>query len=367
MRGRRRSWFARIAAFALVSPLVAACSDDSTSPPPDIDPAATQAALEQVIEQYFTDNPGLNSLDAFQAAIGNALPSIAPANLTLHPESPSLFGMADRMGASMKAAYARVTSLPMLMANIPTDALGTTFVYDPTSSQYIPSDPPLDGAPANGVRFILYDGLTTLNEVGYFDLIDASNFDINPATIDVTFKVFITEASTTKPVVNYRVTGTATDTGGTLIVTGFLSDGVGQLDFDFDVTGSDATGYDAGFGLSAGDISVTLDIGETPNGSQELKAAISDGTDEIRFVINIDPSGNILGGSGIFFNNVLVATFAGNIQQDNVTLVNAQGDPLTQQELVALANIFVSLEEAFTVMEGLFAFGLALVGVVFFF
>jgi hypothetical protein len=367
VRGRRRSWLVRVAAFALVSPFVAACSDDSTSPPPDINPAETQAALEQVIEQYFTDNPGLISLDAFQAAIGNALPSIAPS-FTLHPESPSLFGMAGRMGADVQAAYARVTSLPMLMANIPTDALGTTFVYDPGSSQYIPSDPPRTGAPANGVRFILYDGTTEpLTEVGYFDLIDASNFDITPATVDVTFKVFITEASTTKPVVNYRVTGTATDTGGTLTVKGFLSDGVGQLDFDFDVTGSDANGYGAGFALSAGDLSVTLDITETPTGSQTLEAAVSDGTDEIRFVINIDAVGEILGGSGIFFNDVVVATFSGNIEQDDVTLVNAQGDPLTQQELVALANIFVSLEGAFTVMEGLFAFGLALVGVSFFF
>jgi hypothetical protein len=369
VRGNRRSWLASILAFAIVLPLIAACGDDSTSPTTDLDPAEAQAALEQVIDQYFNDNPGLSSLETFGAAIGNALPSLAPAAFTLYPESPNLFGVAGRLGQSMRAAYARAASLPMLMANIPTELLGTTFIYDPGNSQYIASD--RTGAPADGVRFILYDGISTLNEVGYFDLIDKSNFGINPATIDITFKVFITAASTTMPVVNYRVTGTVSDTGGTLLVTGFLSDGSDQLDFDFEVTGSDATGYTAGFTLSAGSISVTLDISETTTGSQTLEASISAGTDEIKFIITIAANGDIQGGSGIFFNDgsgdVLVATFSGNIEQDNVTLNNAQGNPLTQQELVALANIFAAMEYAVVVMEELFAFGLALVGISFFF
>ncbi len=370
MRGNsRRSWLASIAAFAFVLPFIAACGDDSTGPTTDLNPAEAQAALEQVIDQYFNDNPGLNSLETFGAAIGNALPSLAPVSFSLHPESPTLYGLADRLGQSMRAVYARGTSLPMLMANIPTEVLGTTFVYDPGSSQYVASD--RTGAPTDAVRFILYDGITTLNEVGYFDLTDKSNFGINPATIDVTFKVFITAASTTMPVVNYRVTGTVSDTGGTLLVTGYLSDGSAQLHFDFEVTGSDATGYDAGFALSAGNLSVTLDISETTTGSQTLGASISAGSDEIKFIITIAANGDIQGGSGIFFNDgsgdVLVATFGGNIEQDNVTLNNAEGDPLTQQELVALANIFAAMEYAFVIMEELFAFGLALVGVSFFF
>lgn len=370
MRGSKRSWLASIAAFAFVLPFVAACSDDDgTGPTTDLNPTEAEAALEQVIDQYFTGNPGLNSLETFGAAIGNALPSLAPAAFTLYPDAPMLFGMADRLGQSMRAVYARGTSLPMLMANIPTEVLGTTFVYDPGTSQYIASE--RTGAPTNGVRFILYDGITTLNEVGYFDLIDASDFGINPASIDVTFRVFITAVSTTTPVVNYRVTGTASDTGGTLLVSGFLSDGSGQLDFDFEVTGTEATGFNAGFTLSSGNISVTLDISETTTGSETLEASITAGSDEIKFIITIDANGNIQGGSGIFFNDgsgdVLVATFSGNIEQDNVTLNNAQGDPLTQQELVALANIFAAVEYAFVVMEELFAFGLALVGISFFF
>jgi hypothetical protein len=369
VRGNRRSWLARTAAVALVLPFIAACGDDSTGPETDLNPAEAQAALEQVIDQYFNDNPGLASLETFGAAIGNALPSLAPATFSLQPESPTLYGLADRLGQSMRAVYARGNSLPMLMANIPTEVLGTTFVYDPGSSQYVASE--RTGAPTNGVRFILYDGITTLNEVGYFDLIDNSNFGINPATIDVTFRVFITAVSTTTPVVNYVVAGTVSDTGGSLLITGFLSDGSGQLNFTFDVTGTEATGYGAEFALSAGGISVTLDINETTTGSQTLEASITAGSDEIKFIITIAANGDIQGGSGIFFNegsgDVLVATFSGNILQDNVTLNNAQGNPLTQQELVALANIFAAIEYAVVIMEELFAFGLALVGVAFFF
>ncbi len=369
MRGNRRSWLATVAMFAFVLPFIAACGDDSTGPAADIDPMEAQAALEQVIDQYFNDNPGLSSLETFGAAIGNALPSLAPVNFTLHPESPTIYGLADRLGASMRAAYARGTSLPMLMANIPTEVLGTTFVYDPGTSQYVASE--RTGAPANGVRFILYDGITSLNEVGYFDLIDASDFGINPATIDVTFRVIITAVSTTTPVVSYDVAGTASETGGSLLISGFLSDGSGQLNFSFDVTGTEATGYGAEFTLSAGNVSVSLDISETTTGSQTLEASITAGSDEIKFIITIAANGDIQGGSGIFFNDgsgdVLVATFSGNIEQDNVTLNNAQGNPLTQQELVALANIFAAIEYSVVIMEELFAFGLALVGVSFFF
>lgn len=371
VRGKRRSWPIRLAAFAFVLTFVAACSDSTGPSTPNIDPAATQAALDAVIDQYFVDNPGISSLETFQAHIGNALPGIAPLDLTFHSGSKSLFGLAGRMGVNMSAAYARVSSLPVLLANIPVELLGTTFIFDPDANQFIPSDPPRAGAPAEGVRFILYDGIATLNEVGHLDLVDKSTFGSTSATLDVTLQVFITDVSTTTPLLQYRVTGTATDTGGTLFFTGFLSDGSGQVDFDFEISGSDAAGYSAGFELSAGGIAVTLDIVETQTGVQTLGASIANGSDQIRFLITIATDGEIQGGSGIFFDDgsgeVLVAIFSGNIEQGSPQLTNAQGDPLTQQELVALANIFGAMEYAFVAMEELFFFGLALVGITLFF
>ncbi len=366
MKGTKRFQFARFVTFALALSFLAACEDDPTSVTPDVDPAETQAALESVVDQFFTNNDGLASLETFGAAIGAAIPSIAPINLTLSPESPTFHGMAERFRQSMADLYTRTTSRPMLMAAIPVELHGTTFVYNPTSVQYEASE--LPGAPTDGIRFILYDNATDLNPVGHFDLIDKSVFDISPATINITFAVFVTDVSTVTPVVSYGVTGTVSETGGTLLVNGFLSDGTDQLDFDFQVTGSETTGFNADFTLSVENVlAVNFNLSETLGGSSTLEASISDGAHEILFILTIAATGDILGGSGIFFDDILVATFTGNIEQDTVQLNNAQGDPLTQGQLIALANIFVALEEAFVVMEGLFAFGLGLVGVIFFF
>jgi hypothetical protein len=367
VKGIKRFQLARLATFALAFSFFAACEDDPTSSvPPDVDPAETQAALESVVQQFFTDNQGLTSLETFGAAIGGAIPSIAQVNLTLSPESPTFHGVAERFRQSMADLYARNMSGPVLMAGIPVDLHGTTFEYNPTSLQYEPTE--RAGAPTDGIRFILYDNVTALNEVGHLDLIDKSNFEINPATINITFAVIITDISTVTPVVSYGVTGTVSETGGTLLVTGFLSDGTDQLDFDFQVSGSETTGFNADFTLSVENVlAININLGETPTGTATFEASISDGAHEILFILTIAANGDLLGGSGIFFDQILVATFTGNIEQDTVQLNNAQGDPLTQQELIALANIFVALEQAFVVMEGLFAFGLGLVGVIFFF
>jgi hypothetical protein len=366
VKGTKRLQFVRLVTFALAFSFVAACEDDPTSVTPDVNPAETQAALESVVDQFFTDNPGLVSLETFGAAIGGAIPSIAPVNLTLSPESPTFHGMAERFRQSMADLYSRTTSSPKLMAGIPVELHGTTFVYNPTSGQYEASG--RAGAPPNGIRFILYNNVSDLTEIGHLDLIDQSVFDITPATINISFAVFVTDVSTVTPVVSYGVTGTVSETGGTILVTGFLSDGTDQLDFDFQVTGSEATGFSADFTLSVENVlSINLNLSETLSGSSTIEASISDGAHEILFILTVAANGDLLGGSGIFYDDILIATFTSNIEQDTVELNNAQGNALSQQELIALANIFVALEQAFVVMEGLFAFGLGLVGVIFFF
>jgi hypothetical protein len=355
-------WLTRFALSALVLLFVGACSDDSTGPgATDVDVENTQATVDAVINQFFTQNQGLQSLQIFGTAITTTFPSIAPAELVPSAESATFYGMADRMRASMRALMTRKVSDASLMA-IPTQFLETTFEYNPQTGQYEPST--RTGAPSNGVRFILYDDVSTLNEIGHLDLIDASNFGVVPASIDITLSVVVTSIG---EVLNYRITGSVSDTGGTLLVNGFISDGTDQLDFDFTVSGSDTTGFDGRFTLSAGTLSLTLDFSEGTAGAQRIEVTITDGTDEILFVLNSAADGTIQTGSGIFFNNTPVAVFSGNLEQDNVTIANTEGDPLTPQQLLALGQIFAGLEQAFAAMEGLFALGLGLIGIVFFF
>lgn len=357
-------WLSRAAVIALAAAAGAACGkDDPSGPSTDLDPTQTQAALEQAVNQYFTGNQGLMSLGTFSSAIGQALPSVAPVLIDLAPANPSVHDFVPRIRASMSAVYERSGAQPGLMAEIPPELYGTCFEYDPVSG-YVPSD--CTGAPDDGVRFILYDDISTLNPIGYVDLVDKSNLDITPATVDITFQVFLTGDPVDVEVVHYRISGSVSETGGTLNITGFLSDGQESLTFGFLVSGSDAIGFDADLNLAAGDLSITLEVSEDPTGGGITEASIANGNDEILFIVSVDSNGDVLGGSGIFFNDVLVATFVGNVAQE-VTVQNTQGEPLTNQQLVAVAQIFVALEEAVAIIGEMFALGLGLVGVIFFF
>jgi hypothetical protein len=343
---------------------------DSTGPAPDVDTEGTEAAFEQVLDQYFNDNPGLDSLETslavFRDDISNALQSTGSVNPTAQALPPHPVGQNSRLGQSVRESSARGTALSMLRASIPTDSLGTTFEYDADSSRYVASV--RTGAPTDGVRFILYNDKTALNEVGYIDLSGQSILDASGSPIDVTLKVFIASDSATLPVLNYQATGTVSGTGGTLSFTGFLSDGGSQLDFDFGISRSGLTGYGADLALTAGDLSVTFDIATETTTRQTLEASIVTGSGEIRFLVEADENGDIQDGSGVFLDDgsgeAFVASFAGEIGQ-RIQLSNTEGDPLTQQELVALANIFTGVEYARVLMEGLLDIGLALVGISF--
>jgi hypothetical protein len=357
---RTRVWLARLTAVALALSFVAGCGDDATGPS-DVDVQSTQAAVDAVISQFFMENQGVQSLELFGTAIATTFPSVAAFDLLPDAETTSFFNMADRIRTSMTAVLSRKSSAASLMA-IPQQALGKTFVYNPQTQSYEAST--RTGAPSNGVRFILYDDLTNLNEIGYLDLIDQSNFNVTPAAINITLSIVVNGVG---EVLNYNITGSAGDTGGTLLINGFLSDGTDKLTFDIRISGSDATGFDALFTLGAPQVSITLDMSESTGGVQSLKVTITHGTDEILIVINAAADGTIQSGSGIFFNNTPVAVISGNIEQDNVQVRNAEGNPLTQEELVALSQIFVGIEQAFAVMTELVALGLGLIGIVFFF
>ncbi len=348
-------WLTRIGVLALGLSVFAAC-DDSTGLDGNVDVEGTQAAVDQVVNQFFVENPGLQSLEIFGAQIGTAFPSIAPYSLSLTPDEASLHGLADRLRDNLSSVSAGKRSGAMLMA-IPPEFEGVTFEWNSQTGQYEPGL--REGAPANGVRFILYDGISTLIEIGHLDFIDASNFTVNPVAVDVTMSIVISDVG---EVLHYRITGSASDTGGTLLVDGFLSDGTDQLDFDFNFSGTEATGASAVFTLTAGTLSMTLDLSSTPTGASSFSIEITNGDDEILFVLLVSDDGTLQSGSGIFFGNTPVAVFSGNIETDDVTVTSAEGTPLTQEQLLALAEIFVGIEQAFILVEEIVELGLLLIG-----
>jgi hypothetical protein len=323
--------------------VTAACADTGTGPTgSNLIIAETQAAVDEVVQKFFTDNAGVQSLTELQSLIATALPSLAPSTAALSTESTQLHGVQASMA-------------------IPTELLGRTFEYDTTTSGYQPTE--RTGAPVDGIRFILYSDISSLNEIGYFDLVDKSDFALSPATIDVTLDLTITDVG---DVLSYRITGSLEGTDGALLVDGFLSDGADQLVFDFAVSGSESSGFDGDLELSMGDLSLARDFHEETTATT-IEAEITDGPNEIVFVLIANEGGDVQEGSGVWLDDTLVAFFSGNLQTDTVSITDSEGVTLKQAELLGLAEIFVAFDWASMVTESLIGLGLDLIEVQFFF
>lgn len=350
MRKAKPFWPARVAVLALALSVFIAC-DDETGP----SLSNTGESVTAVINQFLTQNEGLESLEFFAASITDVLAPVGPVSPALTSESNTIAGLT-------KAIRSSLDELRAPRATIPPDFLGVTFVYDPGQSAYVPSE--RMGAPETGVRFILYDNPSNLNEIGYLDFIDGSDFGVQPWVIDVWLEVFLTGVGT---VLEYEITGTAFEGSANVTFDGYLSDGTETLFFEFVFAGEDATGWDATFTLTFENLSLVLELSELPNGTESITITIEDADNDnsIVFDISVDETGEVQEGSGITVNDVLVAIISGNVDEETVTITNAEGDPLTNEELNALAEIFGGLLQAFIVMQHIFAFGIGLIGLSF--
>jgi hypothetical protein len=137
---------------ALALSVVAGCEDKSngTGPVTEGDFAAAAAAMEGVVDDYFTANE--------------------PAYRSIH-----FFGqrLAAALGGGVPAASGPASSAALLQSCLSPDVAGTTFDWDEGQGTYIPTAQ--TGAPADGARFLLYEVsggtvVTPLNQIGYLDL-----------------------------------------------------------------------------------------------------------------------------------------------------------------------------------------------------
>jgi hypothetical protein len=337
----------RIIATALALQLITGCADVGTGPGgSDIDIDETRTAVADIVDNFFADNAGIQSLTQFQSQIAAAL---QPDSL-----APLLSGPAPALPAHVSTGVA-----------IPTELLGTTFEYNEQADRYEPSA--RSGAPPDGIRFILYEQTvlgadTTFSEIGHFDTVDKSDFATTPAVIDASFSAIVDTAAA----IDYRITGEANAAVGDLQVAGVLYDATGQLDFDYTVSGSDAAGFDGTFAVASGDVTIEFGFQEQPTGVRSTEASVKVGANELLFVLIVDTNGDVQEGSGVRLDDVLVAVFSGNAATDAASISNFEGVSLTQTELLGLAETFVDMDWAYTVVERLFILGLDLIEVTFF-
>jgi hypothetical protein len=227
----------------------AGCADDrGVIGPPGDGPFSPQTIAGSIFSLRFApDNIAAVQVETIAGALGltTAGGSIAPrasgrgergkvARTSLTPalRTSGVIGIV----ANQAARRANGTSVPLFPINF----LGRTFVYDAGLEAYV-LDASLGGAPANGVRFLLYTLETggvlpalPLFPIGFVDLIDQS--DATSTRIRV--RAVDTTGSGNVALADYYVDGAFGSVSSgilvNLIAEGFMADRNGRFDFRLD-------------------------------------------------------------------------------------------------------------------------------------
>ena len=329
-----------------------ACADgtgpDSAGTDQPFDPTALVADL-LVIDGVF-DSPVFVSLaessTIFSSINGVLLPSTALIDagwsLALANGSWEVERAGERLARAVSASSAGV---PV----IPADFLGRTYVHDPSEGYYY--DLERIGAPANGVRFILYEANPITHEIGqteigYVDILDEST-NLSP-------DVRVVVVSGDIEYMNYTVspTGVPGIMGG-FLVSGFFGDGPDVLDLylymEFvtaETTSTVIVNYSivvpsSGFGMTANMTSVIDLQTQTESSTIDVSFGVPFYTVQMTVGVELTDLGEnrsveILVDSQLF----ATVTFSG----ETLTVVGPDGEALSADHAQAVRNMFDVIE-----------------------
>jgi hypothetical protein len=332
---------------------LAACSKDTNSPD-NVDAAVMQAKLD-ALSAEFTGNAVFQSLATLSGHFTLTAAGQAAVRATLPlgvPRAPST-NLAAAGGTRLQAMrlYASLApNSPMVL--FPANVLGKTFVWDVTLDKYVQSTQ--TGAPANGVRFLLYTvdqatgmPIEPLQALGNVDLTDEST----PAA-DI-LGVLVKFGSTT--VADYTISAVVTTTSLSLTASGSLFGQTNRVDFTLENTVTQTSaiidyhvqasnGYAVDIKITGTETSFTVDF------------TISGGGNSLQMVGSVTISGS----SGtisiqIKYNGTVVATISGDV--NNPTVTGAGGRQITQQEIAHLLAIFEQAAEVINTLGEVFGPG----------
>lgn len=332
-----------------------ACDDSSTNPVDSFDARDAEQAVASMVSAVDT------------AELANAYGSLESAS--------HLFGgaMAAMVENPLRMEVQGMETAGELAAEvIPSEYLGTTFVWDEGQMSYVAGDAP--GAPADGVRVIYYaiDPITgqpasPLNPLGYVDLRDLSTAEANVLALTVVR----TSGAEDVTLADYTMTLSFTWTQSMLeydvASEGFLSNGTDRLNFDLSQSLSatetlvtvdqayslDLEGTGHAMSFTATVTSDPASESEDP-GTLEAVATITDGEQTV--VIDVSYANNTLDGS-ISHNGATVVLMSGDLGDPIFT--DANGDPLTQEQLEALRQLWEHIGDMFEFVERIFGFATA--------
>jgi hypothetical protein len=234
--------------------------------------------------------------------------------------------------------------------------VGKTFVYDPATDEYI-IDPKRIGAPANGVRLIIY-GLDAnkrpilSKEIGYADLLDEG---ANAGNAVVLRLVVVQKGKT---LIDYRARVDDRVGSGEIKVDGFVADDDGtKLTFNITATGTKRGAYteiDADFDLAIAQRSFSV-IGTVrgvkegvEDGGGTIKITVRHGANSL--AVDVKGDGGAIDGV-VLLNGKTFATIKGDAK--NPTVRGPTGQPLTEQEWMVLGELLKIVDGVFEFVEDL--------------
>jgi len=325
-----------------------ACTDTVGLDDEEFDPTASAADLIEVAG--ILDSPVLASL-AISSMHFNSIPGAPSVSTDFVDAGWDLAfsdGAWDVDAAGTQLSNAMVADVTALIL-IPPEFRGRTYVYNPSTGQYY-HDPDRGGAPANGVRFILYDVHTDTQdigatEIGYVDLMDEST--------EISRIVRLVAVSADTEHVNYTVSQTILTGSVRFDILGFYGnpevDRFGfdlsllceleetsstvTLDYHFDVPGQN-------FVMDA--TVVLMHDALTQTSSSTLDIRFQQATRTLRMVGGCEGD---LGSIEVYVDHQPFAYIA--VTPDSITVTGADGQDLTEQYAAAVQAMFDTLEEIF--------------------
>jgi hypothetical protein len=342
-----------VAATAL---LASACTGTEIDAPPtakSFDAPAAQAQLQAV--DGLLGVPAWRSFTAMSVhfGLGAATTAAVTGARELGVGAQSLSSVDVRREAVASAARVLAATSAQDGAGVPAlppQARGTTFIWDAAQHRYVAASG-RSGAPADGVRFILYAVNPLTNEpvvaaeIGYADLTDIGT---GRAT-GVGLRLQLVSGATTY--LDYSVTADGTETTGSLAVSGFITDGTTRLNFQIAAGGTNVPGASTGqvtfqFDIPDRAFSATGDVrGSESLGGQHVDLVVRVHDARISFTVDSDArSVNAV----ISVNDQVFATVTGDPHQPVVR--GAGGRELRPDEAQALGHMMGLADTAFRML-----------------
>jgi len=321
--------------------------DDTTGPDPEFDPGVAAQDYQAMSDVVSSDD-----WDDFRAAAGNFSYGESQSQDVPAALAQTLDGLDGLRGAKgedlARNIIAHWGELPTSAQSVISEThRGVTFEWSMETEDYYAGE--REGAPATGVRFILYEldeneDPIVENEIGFVDLIDEGD-EVEPVVLRM--------SATANDVnfLDYRVELSNPETGsGALAIDGFLRNDTDQLDFDIDVVASTSE--------NENEVDITFNA-SIDSRDFEIALALEGVNDETgetaALTLSVTHGAHSIAVDGTVVEEVLDATIALDGEDwvtmtgdpDNPTFAKVDGTDFTAEELALLGEIGDVAENVF--------------------